>query len=167
MPVARQAWLVGGTDCRGFLPSLLSSGPEGHRGVWRYSNGNYCALSLLVEFVTDVPHLNDVGRLSRLGGAGSFVASTEDLTAMVAATTFDDVDALRPPGVFTDQYGWGHTGTVSGAISCIWVFALGRTVVTATIAGNSPANAGAICDQVVPAIADDLGIGQGFPIRTP
>jgi D-alanyl-D-alanine carboxypeptidase len=166
--------------------------------VWRYSNGNYCALGVLVEFVTgqpldtaiqqlifdplgldglhlstggllptDIPHLNNVGRLSRLGGAGTFVVSTEDLAALVAATTFDDVDTLRPPGVFTDQYGWGHTGTVSGAVSCVWVLELGRTVVAATIAGNSPAKGGNICDLVVPAIADDLAIGQGTPIRTP
>ena len=198
MPVARQLWFVGDGDCRSFLPSLLSSPPASHRGVWRYSNGNYCALGLLVEFITgqpldtaiqqlvfdplgidglhlstggllptDVPHPDDLGRLSRLGGAGTFVVSTEDLAAMVAATTFDDVDTLRPPGVFTDQYGWGHTGTVSGAISCIWVFELGRTVVAATIAGDSPAEGGTICDIVVPAIADDLGIGQGLPIRTP
>jgi CubicO group peptidase (beta-lactamase class C family) len=198
MPVARQSWFAGGTDCRGFLPSLLSSGPESHRGVWRYSNGNYCALGLLVEFIagqpldvaiqqlvfdplginglhlstggllpTDVPHLDDVSRLSRLGGAGTFVISTEDLAAMVASTTLGDIETLRPPGLFTDQYGWGHTGTVSGAISCIWVFELGRTVVAATIAGNSPAKGGALCDRVVPATADDLGIGQGPPIRTP
>lgn len=198
MPVARQSWFVGDGDCRGFLPSLLSSAPESHRGVWRYSNGNYCALGLLVEFVTgqpldaaiqqlvfdplgidgvhlstdgllptDVPHPDNVARLSRLGGAGTLVVSTEDLAAMVAATTFDDVNTLQPPGVFIDQYGWGHTGTVSGAISCIWVLELGRTVVSATIAGDSPASGGAICDSVVPAIADDLGIGQGLPDRTP
>jgi CubicO group peptidase (beta-lactamase class C family) len=212
MPVARQSWFDGDVDCRGFLPLLLSAAPESNRGVWRYSNGNYCALGVLVEFVTGqpldtaiqqlvfdplginglhlstggllpadvpyflpadaaspigVPSINDVDRLSRLGGAGIFIVSTEDLAAMVAATTPADIDTLRPPGVFTDQYGWGHTGTVSGAVSCIWVFELGRTVVSATIAGNSPAKGGTICDRVVPAIADDLGIGQGLPIRTP
>lgn len=198
MPVARSSWFDGGVDCRSHLPGLVRAAPQAHRGVWRYSNGNYCALGLLIEGLTgealdhaaqhlvfdplgiegvhsltdgllpgDVPHPSDLERLSRLGGAGIFVASTDDLAAMLAATDFADYATIRPPGVFTDQYGWGHTGTVDGAISCAWVLDDGQTVLAATIAGNSPAKGGAICDLAVPAVANDLGIGQGRPDRIP
>ena len=198
MPVARSSWFGGGGDCRSFLPTLLSSPPQTHRGQWRYSNGNYCALGLLVEAITalpldtaaralvfeplglpgphlstdgllpgDVPHPADPDRLSRLGGAGVFVVSTDDVARMLASTDWDTYDTLRPPGIFTDQYGWGHTGTVIGAISCAWLLEGGRTAVAATISGNDPSTGGSICDLVVPAVADDLGIGAGRPDRTP
>lgn len=198
MPVARTSWFTGNGDCRGFLPSLIARGPQSHRGGWRYSNGNYCALGLLIESITgqpidvaaqrllfdplgldgvhlstdglrptDVPHANDEQRLSRLGGAGVFVASTDDLSALVATTTWDDVVTLQPPGIHTDQYGWGHTGTVNGAISCLWSMDLGRTAVSVTIAGNSPAKGGDLCDRIVHAVAIDLAIDQGRPDRTP
>jgi hypothetical protein len=52
MPVARQPWFDGDVDCSGFFPLLLAAAPESNRNVWRYSNGNYCALGVLVEFVT-------------------------------------------------------------------------------------------------------------------
>jgi CubicO group peptidase (beta-lactamase class C family) len=198
MPVARSSWFGGAGDCRSHLPSLVSSAPQSHRGTWRYSNGNYCALGLLIETLTaspldeaartlvfdplgiDGPHLStngllptDVGhagsveRLDRLGGAGVFVASTDSLAAMIGSATWPDYFTIQPPGVFVDQYGWGHTGTVEGAISCIWLLENGRTAVAATIAGNSPSTGGGICDRVVPAVANDLGIGQGRPDRTP
>jgi CubicO group peptidase (beta-lactamase class C family) len=51
MPVARQPWFDGDVDCSGFFPLLLAAAPESNRNVWRYSNGNYCALGVLVEFV--------------------------------------------------------------------------------------------------------------------
>jgi hypothetical protein len=66
-----------------------------------------------------------------------------------------------------DQYGWGHTGTVDGALACAWVLEGGRTVVAATVSGRTPSTGGAVCDRVVPAVADDLGIGQGEPDRSP
>jgi len=167
MPVARRSWFISDADCRSFLPTFLISPPTSHRGEWQYSNGNYCALGLLVEFITGQPLDIAIQQLvfDPLGIDGLHLSTGGLLPTDVQHP--DDLDTLRPPGVFTDQYGWGHTGTVSGAVSCIWVFELGRTVVAATIAGNSPAQGGTICDLVIPAIGNDLGIGQGFPIRTP
>ena len=198
MPVVRRDWFDGGFDCAAFLPFLLDRPPTSTRGRWTYSNGNYCALGLLVERVTGVPldsaaqgllfdpvaatgvHLTtdgqlptDVGyrlgveRLSRLGGAGTFVVSTDDVAAVLAAVTPADRRVLTWPGVIVDQYGWGHTGSVDGAISCAWVLEGGRTVIAATVAGNTPATGGDVCDRVVPAIGADLGIAQGEPERTP
>lgn len=117
---------------------------------------------------TDVAHPNDIERLSRLGGAGTFVASTDDIAAMLGAATPDDLTTLRWPGIITDQYGWGHTGTIDGAKACAWVLEFGLTTVAATIAGNSVATGGDVCDRVVPAVARDLGYGDGQrPDRTP
>lgn len=116
----------------------------------------------------DVPHGEVVERLSRLGGAGTFVVSTDDLTAMLGATTAEDFETLAPPGIMTDQYGWGHTGTIDGAKACAWVLESGRTVVAVTVAGNVPNTGGQVCDLVVPAVALDVGIGSGErPIRSP
>ena len=198
MAVVRRDWFDGGLDCAAFLPFLLDRPPTSTRGDWTYSNGNYCALGLLVEQVTGLPldaaaqallfdpvgatgvHLTtdgqrptDVGyrlgveRLSRLGGAGTFVVSTDDLAAVLAALTPADRRVLTWPGVIVDQYGWGHTGSVDGAVSCAWVLEGGRTVVAATVAGGTPATGGDVCDRVVPALAEDLGVGQGPPRRTP
>jgi hypothetical protein len=66
-----------------------------------------------------------------------------------------------------DQYGWGHTGTVDGALACAWVLEGGRTVVAATVSGRSPSTGGEVCDLVVPAVAGDLGMDQGSPDRSP
>jgi CubicO group peptidase (beta-lactamase class C family) len=198
MPVARQDWFKGGTDCAGFLPSLLARPPTSTRGRWMYSNGNYCALGLLVETAMGLPldaaaqalvfdpigaagaHLTTGGqvssdvayrpgveRLSRLGGAGAFIVSTDDLALAFAAVTPADLSLLTWPGVIVDQYGWGHTGSVDGALSCLWVLESGRTIVVATVAGGSPSTGGDVCDRVVPTVADDLGIGLGIPERSP
>ena len=198
MPVDRRAWFDGGVDCAGFLPSLVDRPPSAARGEWTYSNGNYCALGLLVEQVTGLPldaaarallfdpvgssdaHLTtggllptDVGyslgveRLSRLGGAGTFVVSTDGVAAVLAGVTPSDRSVLTWPGVMVDQYGWGHTGTVDGALACAWVLESGRTVVAATVSGSSPSTGGEVCDLVVPAVAADLGIDQGPPDRSP
>ena len=198
MPVARTSWFDGSGDCSSFLPRLVEQPPTGTRGRWTYSNGNYCALGLVIEHVTgqpldeavqqlvfdpvgvsglhltvngevptDVAHGPGVGRLSRLGGAGTYIVSTDDLAAALAATTATDRQILAWPGVITDQYGWGHTGTVSGAKACAWVLEFGRTVIVATVAGNSPETGGGVCDQIVPAIAADLAISDGRPDRTP
>lgn len=198
MPVVRSSWFDGGGDCPSHLASLLSQPPQVHRGQWRYSNGNYCALGLVIEAVTgepldvaaqrlvfdplgatgvhlttgglrpdDVPSPRGVERLSRLGGAGTVLASTDDLAAMLAATTPTDLTTLAWPGVLADQYGWGHTGTVDGAKSCAWVLEWGRTTVVATIAGNAPSSGGEVCDLVIPALAQDLGFPAGRPDRSP
>ncbi len=198
MPVVRSSWFGGSGDCASYLPTLVDSPPQAHRGQWRYSNGNYCALGLLVEQATGQPldqaaqslvfdpigrdglHLSVDGhrpsdveyrlgtaRLSRLGGAGTFIVSTYDLAAMAASVTFADLGVLLWPGVFNDQYGWGHTGTIDGAKSCVWSFESGRTVVAATVAGNSPSTGGGVCDVTVPAIASDLGLPVVRPDRTP
>jgi len=198
MPVARSSWFDGGIDCGTFLPSLLDQPPTATRGRWTYSNGNYCALGVLIGNLTWLPlgqaaqailfdpleltgvHLTtdgqlptDVGyplgveRLSRLGGAGTFLVSTDDVAAVLANVTPADLDVLRFPGLLIDQYGWGHTGSVDSAVSCAWVLEGGRTVVSATVAGKSPGTGGGVCDRVVPAVAADLGFGQGRPDRSP
>ncbi len=198
LPKVRNSWFTGEGTCRDYVPSLLTSPPQSHRGTWVYSNGNYCLLGLVVEQRTglpldqalqqlvfdpvgargvhltygglvsgDLPHAEGVERLSRLGGAGTLIVSTDDTALAFGRLTLADIWILQPPGVFTDQYGWGHTGTVDGAKSCIWVLDGGDTVVSATIAGNSVSAGGGVCDIVVPAIATDLGVGSGRPDRTP
>jgi D-alanyl-D-alanine carboxypeptidase len=198
MPVVRTSWFDGSGDCASFLPHLVERPPGAYRGRWTYSNGNYCALGLLVEHITglpldqavqqlvfdpagatgvhltvngelpaDVSHAPGVARLSRLGGAGTFIVSTDDLAAAVDATTVEDREVMSWPGIITDQYGWGHTGTVSGAKSCAWMLEYGRTTIVATVAGNSPDKGGAVCDIIVPAIAADLNVPGGRPDRTP
>ncbi len=198
MPVVRSSWFDGDIDCAAFLPSLLDRPPSDTRGRWTYSNGNYCALGLLVErttgismdqaaqallfdalgltgvhlttngqLATDIEYRPGVARLSRLGGAGTFIVSTDDVAAMLVAVTPADLEVMTWPGLIVDQYGWGHTGTVDGALACAWVMEGGRTVVAATVAGRSPSTGGDVCDRVVPAVADDLGIGQGRPDRSP
>ncbi len=198
MPIVRSAWFDGDIDCAAFLPWILGEPPSGTRGRWTYSNGNYCALGLLVEratgtpldqaaqallfdqlgltgmhlttngqLATDIEYRLGVARLSRLGGAGTFIVSTEDVAAVLAQVTPADLDVMTWPGLIVDQYGWGHTGSVDGALACAWVMEGGRTVVAATVAGRSPSTGGDVCDRVVPAVADDLGIGQGRPDRSP
>jgi CubicO group peptidase (beta-lactamase class C family) len=198
MPVARPAWFDGDIDCAAFLPLLVLESPRATRGRWTYSNGNYCALGLVVErssrlaldqaaqsllfdplgrsgghlttdgqLPSDVEYRLGVARLSRLGGAGTFIVSTDDLAAVLATVTPPDMETLTWPGILADQYGWGHTGTVDAAAACAWVLEGGRTVVAATVAGSTPATGGLVCDRVVPAVADDLGIGQGRPDRSP
>ena len=198
MPVARSSWFDGGIECIEFLPLLLDRPPTDTRGRWTYSNGNYCALGLLVGHLTWLPldeaaqsilfdpigalgvHLTtdgqlptDVGyrlgveRLSRLGGAGTFIVSTDDVADLLASATPADLEVLRFPGVLIDQYGWGHTGSVDGAVACAWVLEGGRTVVAATVAGESPVTGGGVCDRVVPAVAGDLGVNLGKPDRSP
>jgi CubicO group peptidase (beta-lactamase class C family) len=198
MPVVRRQWFVPEGDCASFLPTLLVEPPQAHRGKWTYSNGNYCALGLLVSAVTGLPldraaqstlldplaasgvHLttdgqfpSDVGyalgveRLARLGGAGTFIVSTDDTAAVLDSITPADRDVMTWPGVFIDQYGWGHTGSVDGAVSCAWVMESDRTVVVATVAGSRPSTGGAVCDRVVVALATDLGIPAGEPDRLP
>jgi CubicO group peptidase (beta-lactamase class C family) len=198
MPVARPMWFDGQGSCAATLPWLLAEPPAAHRGRWTYSNGNYCALGLLVEAVTertltvavnglvlapagagdahvstdgllptDVPYALGVERLARLGGAGSFLVSTDDLARALSTVTADDRVTLAWPAVMTDQYGWGHTGTVDGAKACAWVLEGGRTVVVTTVSGSRPGTGGAVCDRTVPAIAGDLGIGAGEPERSP
>lgn len=198
MPVVRSSWFGGAGDCRAHLPTLVADPPREHRGRWTYSNGNYCALGLLIESTTgvglgvaaqgllfdvvgadgvhlttdgplphDVPHAPGLGRLSRLGGAGTYVVSTDDVAAVLAARRDGDAEALQWPGVLADQYGWGHTGTVDGAKACAWVLEEGRTVVATTVAGSTPGTGGDLCDRIVPAVAADLGVFAGRPDRSP
>ena len=199
MPVVRRQWFERSDDCRSFLPTLLGEPPRAHRGEWTYSNGNYCALGLLVEELasmpldraaqvflfdplgatgahlttggqlpTDVAYALGVDRLDRLGGAGSFIVSTDDLAVLFGSITPADRETLTWPGVFIDQYGWGHTGSVDGAVSCAWTIEDERTVVVATVAGADPSTGGGVCDRIVPAIAADLGLPPaGEPDRSP
>jgi D-alanyl-D-alanine carboxypeptidase len=186
MPVARNTWLN------------QPGSPRPQRGTWVYSNGNYCALGLLIQHVTgqhidaaarslvfdplgltaahlttdrpapsDGPYVQGVGRLERLGGAGTWMASSDVVAAMVAAAQPPDMATLLFPGIMIDQYGWGHTGSVDGAKACVWRFDNGRTVVAAIVAGNRPGSGGQLCDLVVPALATDMGIWKGDPDRYP
>ena len=86
---------------------------------------------------------------------------------MLDSVTPADLQTLRFPGIITDQYGWGHTGTVDGAKSCAWTMEGGRTVIVATVSGGRPATGGKLCDLVIPALASDLGIWANKPIRQP
>ncbi|WP_420453146.1 serine hydrolase [Ilumatobacter sp.] len=113
----------------------------------------------------DTPYRLAPERLSRLGGAGTVVVSTDDLAVMFATTDADDAAVLTPPSLFVDQYGTGHTGTVDGSRACLWRFAATGTVVAAAIAGDSVRSGGALCDLIVHAVAIDLGIDAGVPDR--
>jgi CubicO group peptidase (beta-lactamase class C family) len=199
VPVARSSWFTAGATCEEHIVGLVSSPPQGHRGTWTYSNGNYCLLGMVVQARTgleldealqrlvfdpvgadgvhlttsgllpgDMPHPHRAGvdRLSRLGGAGTLVVSTDDLALAVGRLTTADLDIVRR-GVFVDQYGFGHTGTVDGAKGCTWWLDGGDTVISATVAGDGLATGGAVCDLVIPAIAGDLGINAGRPTRSP
>ena len=116
----------------------------------------------------DAPYAEGVARFDRLGGAGQWMASTDDVAGLLAAITDLDRDVLTWPGIFADQYGWGHTGSVDGAFSCAWVIDDGRAVVSATVSGFTPGSGGAVCDLVLPAAAADLGLPYlGEPVRTP
>jgi D-alanyl-D-alanine carboxypeptidase len=197
MPVVRTSWFTGGGSCASYLPALIAQPPRGHRGTWTYSNGNYCALGLLVEFLTghpldgalaelvfdpaglspahladdgqtpdDIAHRRGVARLSRLGGAGNLIASTDSVAGALARLTPADYLSLHLPGGFIDQYGFGHTGTVGGAVACAWVLEGGRTVFAMTISGERPATGGAVCDTIEPALGSDLGFWAGTPTRS-
>jgi CubicO group peptidase (beta-lactamase class C family) len=198
MPEARKTWLDDPGSCRIPLAAVLAAPPTVDRGTWHYSNGNYCALGLVVEYLTgldlaaaayrlvfepagitgpflstdgprdtSVPYTKGLARLERLGGAGTWLASTDDIAAMLSAVTPDDLLTLQWPGIILDQYGWGHTGSVDGAAACAWVMEGGDTVVTAFVSGTRPSSGGKVCDVVLPALAADLGRYAGEPVRTP
>jgi D-alanyl-D-alanine carboxypeptidase len=198
MPIRGASWLNTPGSCAIPLMDAISSPPTGTRGRWTYSNGNYCALGLLIQVVTgqslqeaadrlvftpigvsgphlsndgllptDGPYREGVARLERLGGAGTWLASTDDIARMLDSITADDQQTLVWPGIIADQYGWGHTGTVDGAKACAWVMEGGRTVVVAIVAGNRPRTGGRLCDAILPALASDLGIWADKPIRSP
>ncbi|MEM1332164.1 MAG: serine hydrolase domain-containing protein [Actinomycetota bacterium] len=198
MPVARPEWFRGGATCEDFLPTLVAAPPTATRGRWTYSNGNYCALGLLLEHVTgrsaveavfdelfaplglsglhstelgllpgDMQHPKRVERLSRLGAAGTFIVSTNDLALALSHLSDAEIATLGAPSVFTDQYGLGHTGTIEGAKACTWILQGGATVVSAAISGDSVGFGGVICDRVLPALAIDLGLPSVEPRRWP
>ncbi len=199
MPIVREAWLDDPGPCSIPLGEVVQRPPTVDRGRWVYSNGNYCALGLLIGAVTgdrydiaahrfvfgpagvdgprltidgaapsDAPYGRGVARFDRLGAAGSWLAGTDHVAAVLARVTDRDLDTMRWPGIFSDQYGWGHTGTVAGATSCAWVLEEGRTVVAGIVAGGRPSTGGGICDVLLPALAVDLGLGdRGRPERSP
>jgi CubicO group peptidase (beta-lactamase class C family) len=200
MPVARASWLDDPGSCAGPLEWLLANPPTGERGQWRYSNGNYCALGLLIEAVSserydvaghwlvfgaagvegphltvdgswpgDGPHRADVARFDRLGAAGSWLAGSDHVAAVLSGVNEADRRTLMWPGVFVDQYGWGHTGTVRGATACAWVVDDDRTVMVAVVAGDRPSSGGAVCDVLLPALGADLGLtgADGSPLGQP
>lgn len=199
MPVARADWFVwGGGTCRQFLPTLLVGPPTDTRGEWEYSNGNYCALGLLIEHITgqpaadaidgivftplglegvhstetglrdtDLAHPRPVDRLTRLGAAGTFVVSMNDLAIALSRLSDDDLVHLRQPAAYTDQYGVGHTGTIRGAKACAWSLGDGATALSIAISGDSIYSGGQLCDLAIPALARDLGIPDPEPRRFP
>ena len=201
MPVNQKSWLDEAGSCRIPLSAAMATPPTETRGTWRYSNGNYCALGLLIEHVTGTPldeaardlvlapvaatgaYLSTEGirptsapyakgilgveRLDRLGGAGTWIASSDDIAAALGSVTAADRETLQWPAVIVDQYGWGHTGSVDGAAACAWVFDEGATVLVALVSGPRPATGGALCDRLVPALASDLGVWTGDPLRNP
>ncbi|HEY4333696.1 MAG TPA: serine hydrolase domain-containing protein, partial [Ilumatobacteraceae bacterium] len=54
MPIAQKSWLNLPGSCAIPLTAALAAPPTPKRGTWVYSNGNYCALGLLIENVTGV-----------------------------------------------------------------------------------------------------------------
>ena len=69
----------------------------------------------------------DVRRLDRLGGAGTWMASTDDIAAHARRRHRRTTGSRsRTRASCVDQYGWGHTGTVDGAKACAWVLEDGR-----------------------------------------
>lgn len=197
MPIARDSWFDLAGPCSIPLEEALAQPPRPQRGKWAYSNGNYCALGLLISYVTserldsaarqlvlaglhagdahlttdqplasDGPYAKGVARLERLGGAGTWMASSDIIATIVAAATDADMTTLAYPAVMTDQYGWGHTGTVDGAKACAWRLS-GDTTIVAIVAGNRPDSGGRLCDLLVPALAADFGITLGKPDRQP
>ena len=198
MPPNRGDWLDDPAPCSVPLTTAMAAPPTDTRGRWRYSNGNYCALGLLVEHVTgqrldaatdalvfqragvtgpylardgdrpdSAPYAKGTARLLRLGGAGEWLASTTDIADVLADVTDDDLVTMRWPGIFRDQYGWGHTGTLDGAKACAWVLEAGRTVLAAAVSGETPRTGGGVCDRLLPALAADLGMWAGEPVRVP
>lgn len=198
MPEARKTWLDDPGTCAVPLEQAMAAPPTDTLNTWLYSNGNYCALGLLVQHVTgqslsdaayqlvfapagitgpflstegfrpdSAPYAKGLARLSRLGGAGTWLASTDDIAAMLASVTDADRVTLEWPGIILDQYGWGHTGSLDGAEACAWVLEDGYTIITAFVSGSKPNSGGKVCDRVVPALAVDLGNYAGDPIRTP
>ena len=119
------------------------------------------------QFPTDVGYALGVERLARLGGAGTFIASTDDIAAVLDSITPADRDVMTWPGVFIDQYGWGHTGTIDGAVSCAWV--MDRTAPSwsrpSPATGRPPgAPSATVSSSPSPT---DLGIPAGKPDRLP
>ena len=199
MPVARRDWFVwGGGTCREFLPSLLVEPPTGTRGEWEYSNGNYCALGLLIEHITGysavdsvdgivlgpnalngvhsteagllgdhLAHPRPVERLTRLGAAGTFVVSMNDLAIAFSQLSAVDLAHLRQPAAYADQYGIGHTGTIQGAKACTWSLDEGTTAISIAISGDSVFSGGQLCNLALPALARDLGMPDPKPRRFP
>lgn len=72
MPENRTSWLDQPAACTAPLASALATPPTATRGTWRYSNGNYCALGLLVEHLTGLPMGDAVEQLV-LAPAGASV----------------------------------------------------------------------------------------------
>ncbi|MEO6126386.1 MAG: serine hydrolase domain-containing protein [Ilumatobacteraceae bacterium] len=198
MPKAQNSWLNDPGSCAISLTAAISRPPTISRGTWLYSNGNYCALGLLIEAVTgidrglaaqrfvfdpigvtgphlttdgdqptDAPYAKGTARLERLGGAGTWLASTDDLAAMMDNVTPTDYATMSYPATMLDQYGWGHTGTVDGAKACAWVMDQGRTVVVGIVSGGRPSTGGGVCDTLIPAVASDIGIWADKPERLP
>jgi CubicO group peptidase (beta-lactamase class C family) len=198
MPVVQNSWLNQPGPCAVPLGEAMALPPRDWRGRWVYSNGNYCALGMLIEHAsgqrmddaarrwlfdregitgphltvdgllpTDGPYQLDVRRLDRLGGAGTWMGSSDDIAELLSAVTEADRAMLTLPGVMLDQYGWGHTGSVDGTRACAWVMDGGHTVLVGVIAGNRPSSGRALCDVLVPALAQDLGQWAGPPVRLP
>jgi CubicO group peptidase (beta-lactamase class C family) len=69
MPVNQRSWLDEPATCEEPLEQAMAAPPTSSRGTWRYSNGNYCALGLLVEHLTGRPMGEAVDELV-LGPAG-------------------------------------------------------------------------------------------------
>lgn len=197
MPINRKSWLDDPGPCDVPLAEAMAGPPAPTRDTWTYSNGNYCALGLLVEHLTGqslddaayelvftpagitgpylsidgvhgdaAPSPRGLARLARLGGAGTWLMSTDDLVTMLDRVTTEDLRVLRSPGIIEDQYGWGHTGTIDGAKACAWVLHDGTTV-AAVVSGPRPASGGDVCDTVLVPLAADLGIAAGDPVRFP
>lgn len=80
MPVARRTWFDDPGSCAVPLLDALAQPPSPKRGTWVYSNGNYCALGLMIEALTgrDIAAAADALVFTPLGIDGPHLITDPD-----------------------------------------------------------------------------------------
>jgi D-alanyl-D-alanine carboxypeptidase len=197
MPVARASWLDLPGPCTVPLVDAMATPPTATRGTWRYSNGNYCALGLLVEHLTGTdlaaataalvfapasvigPTLSWAGErpdaapypkgVARLDRLGGAGAWLASTDAVAAVlSTVDATDRTSMPWPAVMVDQYGWGHTGTVDGAKACAWVIGEAVLVAVVAGDRPSTGGRICDRLVPAVAGDLGLGDlGPPVRSP
>lgn len=197
MPADRARWFSGSGTCREQLAESMAAPPTSSRGTWSYSNGNYCALGLLIEHLTGMP-LADATRFllwEPLGvGRAELATATapsdmapyplgtarlERLGAAGAWLTSSDAITALLASVGPAELATMHVPAVlidqygwghTGSVldAVSCAWVLADgTVVTALVGGRSLQSGGAVCNIVLPALGSDLGLALGTPVRFP